>query len=90
MSLKNAAQLAHEEQDKPDVNLQKDWSPDYFPTSARKVFIGWGVMIGGIVILCTAVYFSSEHPADTVKDSQVTTAKSRMTEMNQLDEDSDE
>ena len=87
MSLKNAALQA--EQEKPEVNLPKDWSPDYFPTSARKVFIGWGVMVGGIVILCTAVYFSSEHPTDPVKDTKVTTAKSRMTEMDQLDEDAE-
>ena len=44
--------------------LPKDWSSDYFPTSARKVFLGWGMMVGGIVLLCFIVYATSEHPED--------------------------
>jgi hypothetical protein len=55
-----------EAQADPKTQAPKDWSPDYFPTSARKIFMGWGLMLAGIVVLCTIVYLSSSHPqADT-------------------------
>ncbi len=44
-----------------DVKAPQDWSCDNFPTSARKVFIGWGLMVLGIITLCTIVYMSSDH-----------------------------
>lgn len=56
-----------EEAEKPDVKLAQDWHPDHFPTSAKKVFIGWGVMLGGILLLCLSVYLSSEHPTSEAK-----------------------
>ncbi|MFN8389841.1 MAG: hypothetical protein U0136_06095 [Bdellovibrionota bacterium] len=40
----------------------QDWDTDKFPTSARPVFVGWGIMVGGIILLCTVVYCISDHP----------------------------
>ena len=53
------------QRDEDRVAAPKDWSSDYFPTSARKVFLGWGVMIGGIVLLCFVAYATSEHSEET-------------------------
>ncbi len=41
-----------------------DWSSDYFPTSAKKVWLGWGMMLAGIMLLCFISYVTSEHPSD--------------------------
>lgn len=53
-----------EEQKQPESGPRQDWNEDNFPTSARKVFLGWGVMIGGIILLCFVAYVTSEHPVD--------------------------
>ncbi len=44
--------------------MREDWSPDYFPTSARPVFVRVGLLAAVIISICVAVYFTSEHPED--------------------------
>lgn len=44
--------------------MREDWSPDYFPTSARPVFLRVGLLSAVIIAICVAVYLSSEHPED--------------------------
>ena len=39
----------------------KDWNKDNFPTSAKPVFSGLGLLFLVVGIICTFVYFSSEH-----------------------------
>ena len=65
--------------------MTKDWSIDYFPTSARPVFIGWGIVVLGVAGLCLAVYLLSEHPEDPEK-----LKKKRAIEQNLKAEDDEE
>lgn len=67
----------------PPVDMVKDWSEDYFPTSARPIFISVGIMVLGIVGLCVAVYLLSEHPSDPEKLKRQEAIKERM----KIDED---
>ena len=60
------------------VDMIKDWSTDYFPTSARPIFIGWAIVAIGVVSLCAAVYFLSEHPKDPEKVKKQEAIKERM------------
>ena len=67
-----------ERAERTDARVSTDWSRDNFPTSAKKVFIGWGVMIGGVLVLCLLVYMSSEHPVDPKKAEKVSAAQSNL------------
>jgi len=40
--------------------LPADWDTDTFPSSAKNVFLWAGAMFGGIVLLCSYVYLTSE------------------------------
>lgn len=44
--------------------IPKDWSSDYFPTSAKPVFVRVGLLAAVLVAICAAVYLTSEHPPD--------------------------
>ena len=48
----------------------KDWNKDNFPTSARPVFSGLGLLFLVVGIICTFVYFSSEH--EPIKKQEAT------------------
>ena len=48
----------------------KDWNKDNFPTSARPVFSGLGLLFLVVGIICSFVYFSSEH--EPVKKEEAT------------------
>lgn len=48
-------------------NIPVDWSSDYFPTSARPVFVRVGLLATIIIFICIAVYLTSEHPEDPEK-----------------------
>ena len=39
----------------------KDWNKDNFPTSAKPVFSGLGLLFLIVGVICAFVYFSSEH-----------------------------
>lgn len=41
------------------TNLDRDWSDETFPTSAKSVFLWAGLMFGGIAAICLYVYFTS-------------------------------
>ena len=47
-----------------------DWDVDAFPTSAKKIFISWGLMLLGIAVLCVLVYSRSEHPVEAKSDAK--------------------
>ena len=84
-------QNQNKEQQAKDARGPKDWSTDYFPTSAKKVFITWGFMIGGIITLILIVYYSSEHPSgDPKTDSKKQAAQKTIDEMKGNGEEEDE
>ena len=58
--------------------MVKDWSTDYFPTSAKPIFIGWTIVVLGVAALCASVYFLSEHPKDPAKVKKQEAIKERM------------
>ncbi len=64
---KTAQQLMQQPDPDAKPDMAKDWSTDYFPTSAKPVFIGWTIMVLGVLGLCIAVYLLSEHPEDPEK-----------------------
>ena len=39
----------------------KDWNKDNFPTSAKPVFSGLGLLFLIVGVICAFVYFSSDH-----------------------------
>lgn len=53
--------------DATQSKMREDWSPDYFPTSARPVFLRVGLLATVILAICLAVYLTSEHPEDPGK-----------------------
>ncbi|MBP9839287.1 MAG: hypothetical protein KBC84_11335 [Proteobacteria bacterium] len=63
-----------------------DWSPDFFPTSAKKIFIKYGVMIVGIAALCAAVYFTSDHEEDPKKVEKKKEVKENVDSLDDDDE----
>jgi len=65
-----------------DSKLPTDWSSDYFPTSARHVFLGWGAMLVGIIILCFIVYSTSEHSVDEKLIKKQENTRARLNELN--------
>ena len=65
--------------------MVKDWSSDYFPTSARPIFIGWTIVVLGVAALCASVYFLSDHPTDPVKAKKQEAIKERLN----IDDDED-
>ena len=48
----------------------KDWNKDNFPTSARPVFSGLGLLFLIVGVICSFVYFSSDH--EPIKKEDVT------------------
>lgn len=51
----------------PQAAMPTDWSSDYFPTSAKPVFVRVGLLATVIIFICVAVYLTSEHPEDPTK-----------------------
>jgi hypothetical protein len=47
----------------------EDWNPDRFPTSARPVFRGLGLLFGLIGVLCFLVYYFSDNSLGVKKES---------------------
>ena len=45
----------------------RDWDKDNFPTSARPVFKGLGLLVLLVLAMCAVVYFLSEHPESEKK-----------------------
>ncbi len=43
-----------------DPNLG-DWSPDYFPVSAKPIFKRSLILLGAVAVLCFSVAYCSEH-----------------------------
>ncbi len=39
----------------------KDWDKDNFPTSAKPVFSGLGLLFLVVSVICLFVYYSSDH-----------------------------
>ena len=68
----------------PEARLATDWDTDAFPTSAKKVFISWGLMLLGIVVLCVLVYSRSEHP-DSSKADAKKAARAKLSEFTDAD-----
>lgn len=71
----------------PEQKAAVDWSPDYFPTSARHVFLGWGAMVLGIIVLCCVAYSTSEHPTDEKAIKKQETTRARLSELNVSDDE---
>ena len=55
-------------EERPAPDMQEDWSPDSFPTSARPVFRAVAILVLIISLLCAIVYYTSEHPE---KDAEI-------------------
>lgn len=71
-----------------EPKMVKDWSEDFFPTSARPVFIGYGVIVVGIIVLCATVYFLSPEKENPEKIKKQKDIAERMNP--NADEDEDE
>jgi hypothetical protein len=50
--------------------MQEDWDKDKFPTSARPVFKGLGLLFLVIIGFCAVVYLLSEHPEVKKEESK--------------------
>ena len=70
-----------------EPKLATDWSPDYFPTSAKHVFLGWGAMVLGIVVLCCVAYMTSEHPTDEKALKKQESSRARLSELSVSDDE---
>ena len=71
----------------PEAKRTADWSSDYFPTSARHVFLGWGAMVAGIIVLCFVAYATSEHSTDEKVIQKQETSRARLNELNVSDDE---
>lgn len=71
--------MSNDEQKPPEPPEQaaaqpKDFSSDYFPTSAKPVFLSMGFLILAITALCFVVWATSEHseePTTKVRGKQL-------------------
>lgn len=48
----------------------RDWDKDNFPTSARPVFKGLGLLVLLVLVMCAIVYFLSSHPEQDKKQEK--------------------
>ncbi len=64
----------------------KDWNKDNFPTSAKPVFSGLGLLFLLVGVMCIFVYFSSDHEA--IKKEEA--AKQGLEQVDEIDDFSDD
>ncbi len=81
--------MSEEQKKAPEVRAPKDWDTDTFPTSAKKIFVSWGLMILGIIVLCVVVYSRSEHP-DTARSDSKAEARARLSEFSETGAEDEE
>lgn len=57
--------------EQPKIENLADWSTDFFPTSAKKVYVNLGMIFFGIVILILlSMYLSADEETEIKKEDQ--------------------
>ena len=87
MSDQSDSEDKHRKQEPVDPKLG-DWSPDYFPVSAKPIFRRSLLLLLGVGALCFSVAYCSEHEeVSTEKNSQDSSDPSKPAKLEDISDD---